>query len=142
MGMTRSRRRTGVVVNYGALSLLLAVWYGSPPAGLSEAVRVALMLVPLIIVGISYYMIHLATGLWTLVHARPPDLDERQTEITLLAGRFSYAVFSVLCLLVLFGAAVAGNHGIILFDVILPACLLYLAHTLPSSYLAWIEEEV
>ncbi|HUX06484.1 MAG TPA: hypothetical protein VMX35_04160 [Acidobacteriota bacterium] len=142
MGMTKRQRRVGVLINHAALLLLLVVWYGSPFAGLSEALRIAGALVPLIIVGISYYVIHLATGLWALVHARPADLDERQIGITLLAARFSYAVFSVLCLLALFGAAVAGNHGIILFDAILPACMLYLAHTLPSSYLAWVEKEV
>ena len=142
MGVTRVRRRAGVVINHAALLLLLAVWYGCPLAGLSEAVRVAGALVLLIVVGISYYAIHLSTGLWALVHSRPDELDERQVGMTLLAARFSYALFSVLCLLALFGAAVAFNHDIILFDAILPACLLYLAHTLPSSYLAWIENEV
>ncbi len=142
MGMTKRQRRAGVIINHTALGLMLVFWYGSPLVGWSEVVRVVAALVPLVVVGISYYRIHLATGLWTLVHARMEGLDERQVEMTLLAARFSYAVFSVLCLLALFGAAVAGNHGVIPFDAILPAGLLYLAHTLPSSYLAWVEEVV
>ncbi len=142
MGMTKQQRRTGVIVNHAALGLMLAVWYGGPVAGWSEVVRGVAALIPLVVVGVGYYRIHLATGLWRLVHARLEDLDERQVEMTMLAARFSYAVFSVLCLLALFGAAVAGNHGVVPFDAILPAGLLYLAHTLPSSYLAWVEEVV
>jgi hypothetical protein len=142
MGMTKQRRRWEVVVNHVALGLMLAAWYGTPLLGWSGLARAVAALVPLAVVGISYYRVHLATGLWTLVHAKLEELDERQVERTMMASRFSYAVFSVLCLLALFGAAVAGNHGFVPFDAILPAGLLYLAHTLPSSYLAWVEEVV
>ena len=121
MGMTKQQRRTGVIVNHGALGLMLAIWYGSPMVGWTGSVRAVATLVPLVAVGISYYRLHLATGLWALVHARLEELDERQVEMTMLAARFSYAVFSVLCLLALFGAAVAGNHGLVPFDAILPA---------------------
>ncbi len=67
-------------------------------------------------------------------------LDERQTLVTHESLRLSYSIFSVivLCLLLYLGLRNSGDAMLMLTF----AMLLYLAHTLPSSVLAWREREV
>jgi hypothetical protein len=137
---SKSKRRAGVLLNYGALLLLVGVfaigqrsaWPGLVVAGLAAT---AVLLVA------SFVKIHLRTRLWRLVHARVEDLDERQYQITLRALRYAYAIFTVTSLSVVFCLALTAEWNSSLLMLVL-ASLLYLAHTLPSSVLAWTEREV
>ena len=91
---------------------------------------------------VSFLMLHVSTGLWRLAHSRADKLDERQIQVTHGALSRSYEIFTVICLLVMLFNAVIGDRGYYLFDAVLPVSLLYFAHSLPSSVVAWKEREV
>jgi len=90
----------------------------------------------------SFIFVHMSTGLWKLAHAKQEELDERQIQITHEALRYSYAIFTVTCLAIMGFNAITGHKGYYMFDVVLPVCFIYFAHSLPSSVLAWTEQEV
>jgi hypothetical protein len=99
----------------------------------------------LFIVVVSFYQVHRRTGLWQLTHSRTDLLDERQVQITHTALSQSYAWFTVICLVIMLVHAVLYRlvPGInFVITVPLVGSLIYLAHTLPGSILAWTENEV
>jgi hypothetical protein len=91
---------------------------------------------------VSFFLVHIKTRLWSLGHAGVERLDERQIQVTHEALRHSYAVFTVICLFIMLFNATTGYRGHYLFDAVLPVSLLYFAHTLPSSVIAWKERAV
>ncbi|MBN2491368.1 MAG: hypothetical protein JXQ29_11025 [Planctomycetes bacterium] len=139
---SRTTRRRWVLVNYLSISLFLVLWYALPDSQRSRPIWLAVLLALLGTAGLSFTTAHLRTGLWRLVHIKSETLDERENHVTLDALRFSYATFAVACLTIILAQSIAGQHGIVLFDVVLPAILIYVAHTLPSSVIAWKEREV
>jgi uncharacterized Tic20 family protein len=98
-------------------------------------------LLALITLFISFAVLHARTKLWKLVHSRAIDLDERELQVALQSLRQSYIIYTIVSLLVILSLAIlAGRHDSTL--IIIYACLLYLAHTLPSTIIAWREREV
>ena len=99
----------------------------------------------LVVVGITFIRLHRRTGLWQLTHAKADALDERQLQITHNALRRSYGWFAVICLVIMLAHAVVYRlvPGLdFALSVPLVVSLIYLAHTLPGSVLAWTEAEV
>ena len=99
----------------------------------------------LVLVGITFRRVHKKTGLWKLTHTKTDSLDERQLQITHNALSQSYSWFTVICLVIMlvhavFYRLVPGLNLVI--TVPLVGSLIYLAHTLPGSILAWTETEV
>jgi fumarate reductase subunit C len=138
--MSRQGRRALVVFNYICIILFLAAfslgtrsdWNMIYIIGMSATLLAAL---------ISFLFLHINTKLWKLVHTKLEKLDERQIQVTHESLRYSYSIFSVISLVVLLVLALTrGNNDSIL--ILIFASLLYLAHTLPSSILAWTEKEV
>jgi len=78
------------------------------------------------------------TGLWKMVHSNK-DLDERQNQVLLGALKNSYSVFTISVLLLVYGFALFDKQPI---DVLLAACLLYVAHILPAAIIGWKEKAV
>jgi len=136
------RRRAGVVFNYLCTLLLLFLFYSSSILGWDKWTVAAGMIVLISFVIVSFIIVHLKTGLWRLTHSRVEKLDERQVKVTLEAVRLSYTIFSIVCLVLILAAFVAADFGFTLINAAVFAILLYIAHTLPSSVLAWTEKEV
>ncbi len=101
----------------------------------------AAAIVALGVVVYSLFSLHLRTGLWRMVHAKADDLDERQIQVSLASLRQSSAIFTVGSLGVML-YAVYAYRGETAFAMLVFASLLYLAHTLPSSILAWTEKDI
>lgn len=138
---SRTARKIGVFVNYGALALFLTFYYIGYHNG-GGAVVAACAWTTLAVTLVSFYIVHVKTGLWRFSHTSVDKLDERQVMVTHDALRNSYAVFTVTCLLIMLFNAVTGYRGNYMFDAVLPFCFLYFAHTLPASVIAWRESEV
>jgi hypothetical protein len=140
----RSRRRMGVLFNYAMLVLLLICFYVAEIIGwnIVLAAGSALSLAAVIL---SFIKVHIKTRLWHLGHARTDDLDERQVQITHESLRYSYIFFTIIALTVFLVADVYRQFSIVAAEITMTpiiAGLIYLAHTLPSSILAWTEREV
>jgi hypothetical protein len=142
--VSRSKRRVGVLVNYAALLLLLACFYAAEGYGLNMAIAAAGIILFVVIV-VSFISVQIRTHLWHLVHAKTKDLDERQIQVTHESLMRSYGAFSVICLSILLIAELIREYsGSQIDTTMMPVigALIYLAHTLPSSILAWTEKEV
>ncbi len=136
---SRSGRQIFVVGNYLSVILLLLLFYMGDSYGWTANI---------IVPGIAFLAsalytfmrLHAGTGLWKLVHSGVDKLDERQVQISHEALRYAYAIFTILSLSILLLISVMPAWRINLIMIF--ASLLYLAHTLPSSILAWREKEV
>jgi len=137
--MSKTNRRLAVVVNYGAILLFLACFYLAGSIGWN--VPVAASVVTAILVAlITFFSLHVRTKLWKLVHTKVEQLDERELQVTHESLRYAYGIFTVVSLLVLLVIALSTPQWDSLLILIF-ASLLYLAHTLPSSVIAWREKD-
>jgi hypothetical protein len=134
------RRRSGVIVNYSFLLLVLVLSFEGYWLGWSLATKIGFWLSVAFVI-VTFFPLHVHTGLWRLAHAKADDLDEREIQQNYEAVRYSYAIFTVLSLCIILVLVIFGLGGqaerLIVFWV-----LLYLAHTLPSSILAWTSTRV
>lgn len=138
---TKSSRRAGVIINYVSISLSLLLFYIGTDKGWSVPL-IAGEVVALIVAFATFISVHIRTRLWKLVHSSVEVLDERQVQITHGSLRHSYSVFSITCLAILLYIAITETRGCGSLGALLPGSMIYFAHTLPSSILAWTEKEV
>ena len=138
--ISKTKRRLGVIVNYMALILAVFIFemvkYGMGLPGWTGLVLIGILLIVLII---SFTYTYGMTGLWRLTHKKTENLDEREIQVVTNSIKISYSIFTILVILVIYLFAVLGMGP---FDVVIAATLLYLAHILPTSILAWAEKEV
>ena len=144
MNQHKQRRRTLVMVNYLFLVVMNVCFYFVYHNRDMTHLVDALGVLSLALVGITFYKVHMQSGLWKLTHQNVDDLDERETQLTYHALRYAYAWFTVICLVLLMSHAVFYRLiPAISFVITVPLAgsLIYLAHTLPASILAWTETE-
>ena len=138
--MSKPTRRLLIAVNYLCVVLLLVLYAVGKYLGWSLPVAIALAAVVVILL-VSFILAHIKTRLWRLAHTKVENLDERQIQITHESLRYSYGIFTVISLaILLIIAVISGDDDSML--ILIFASLLYLAHTLPSSIIAWKEREV
>jgi len=138
--ISKSKRRLLAIINYFCLILLVALFYFGKYHGWNVMIFSGLAVV-LIINLATFRILHLKTLLWKQVHSKAEHLDERQMQKTLESVKLSYIIFTIISLLVIFGISLmAGKHDSMI--MLIYVSLLYLAHTLPSSILAWTEKEI
>jgi len=130
----------GVVINYASLvsavlvfelikyGLIMPNWIGFSLLGIFMMVLV-----------FTFTYAYGLTGIWSLAHKKTEKLDEREIQVVTHSIRISYTIFAILVILIVYLFAIFGMGP---FDVIIAATLLYLAHILPTSILAWTEKEV
>ena len=145
MEKAKANRRTWVVVNYLCLLIMNVCFYFVFERPDMTHIVDVIGLAAIVVVVISFFRVHTKTGLWKLTHAKTDTLDERQMQITHAALSSSYGWFAVICLVIMLVHAVLyrlipGLNFVI--TVPLVGSLIYLAHTLPGSILAWTEAEV
>ncbi len=133
-------RRTGVLINYFALIMALIFFeltkYG---IGLSHWAGFTLVGFFLFILILSFVFVYVKSGLWRLTHKKTKNLDEREIQVVTHAIRISYSIFAIVVIILVYLFAILGIGTI---DVVIAASLLYLAHIIPASILAWTEKEV
>ena len=99
--ISKSGRRVGVLINYSVLVLLLISVYVAVGWGWNVVVASSGGLL-LIVFFVSFFIVHMRTGLWQVTHVKIERLDERQIQVAHEALRKSYGYFTVICLLFLF----------------------------------------
>lgn len=138
--MSKPTRRLLIAVNYLCVVLFLVLYAVGKYLGWSLPVAIALAAVVVILL-VSFILAHIKTHLWRLAHTKVENLDERQIQITHESLRYSYGIFTVISLaILLIIAVISGDDDSML--ILIFASLLYLAHTLPSSIIAWTEREI
>ena len=141
-------RQVGVIVNYLSLVFLIMMFYLAEKDGVVTAHLVGIA-VSFMITVITFYIVHKKTGLWRLTHRKIEQLDEREILLTHNALRYSYAIFSILILCSIFILSIPGFiKSFVELDTFRASMrigfmvLMYLAHTLPASIIAWKERAV
>jgi len=129
---------TAVVINYVSLIFILAIFYIVKILDCNK-IFLLLEIVPLIAMIISFNFAFNKSGLWKLVHKSQKKLDERELQIVYKAVKYSYTMFVIISLVLIYIFAVAEGRPI---DVLLAASLIYLAHTLPATVIAFSGEEI
>ena len=138
--MSKPTRRLLIAVNYLCVVLFLVLYAVGKYLGWSLPVAIALAAVVVILL-VSFILAHIKTHLWRLAHTKVENLDERQIQITHESLRYSYGIFTVISLaILLIISVISGDDDSML--ILIFASLLYLAHTLPSSIIAWTEREI
>ena len=127
-----------VVINYVSLMLMLVIFYAIKLLDCNKFFLI-LEIIPLIAIIISFNFAFNRSGFWKLVHRSQKKLDERELQIVHTAIKYSYTIFVIISLVLIFLFAVAEGKPI---DVLLAACLIYLAHTLPAAVIAFSGEEI
>ena len=120
--ITKSGRRLGVVVNYTAIILFLLLFYLGKYHGWNVPVAVA-AIVAVVIVLITFIVMHVKTRLWKLIHTRAEKLDEREIQITLESLRRAYSIFAVINLAVLLWIALSAGRNDSMFILIFASLL-------------------
>ncbi len=141
---TQPSRRLGVLLNYGTLIIMLAIYIALVGENINIPVM-AIGIAALAIFIISFINLHVRTKLWKFVHTKIENLDEREIQVVFQSLRHSYSIFPIVCLsffLVyeLLKEFLPGGIDLPLMPII--AAFIYLAHTLPSSIIAWKEKEI
>ena len=129
---------TAVVINYVSLLLMLVIFYVVKILDCNK-IFLLLEIVPLIAMIISFNFAFNKSGLWKLIHKSQKKLDERELQIVYKAVKYSYTMFVIISLVLIYIFAVAEGRPI---DVLLAASLIYLAHTLPATVIAFSGEEI
>ena len=137
MGLSESisKRRMVVVINYCFLLLTLLVSFWGYSLGWTS-LTIACFWVSVVIVLVTFYPVHIRTGLWRLAHTKIEKLDEREIQQTLQSLRHAYVIFSIVTLAIILSVVILNQYDQT-FQLVLFWVLLYLAHSLPSSVLAW-----
>ncbi len=126
-------RRYEVIFNYAGLMMLIVFYNLLRNSGWNVLLAAGLIF-SLAVVIISFFTVHMNTGLWKLTHTKTQKLDEREIQVTHWALSLSYSLFTVLCLILFYVELIVLETSIGALEI---ACLIYFAHTLPSSVIAW-----
>ncbi len=141
---SKSSRRLSVVIHYITVTSFMVVVYVIEARGVSVPMA-TIGIVTLIIATLSGLYVHVKTGLWKFVHTKPEDLDEREIGLTREAYRRSYLLFTEIGVLVIAPVAIIVTYTGLdqTSPSLLPMvfALVYIANSLPSSFLAWTERE-
>ena len=130
----------GVMINYAALILAVFVFeLIKYDFILPNWIGFSLLGIFLLVLVLTFTYVYALTGLWSLAHKKTEKLDEREIQVVTHSIRISYTIFAILVILMVYVFAIFGMGP---FDVVIAATLLYLAHILPTSILAWTEKEV
>ena len=137
--LTKSERRVGVGLNYICVIAIAFLVHVGNVYGWNLRLRLAGIFVALALGIATFIRVYWRTRLWQLAHSSFVKLDERQVQIVYESLRYSYMIFTILCLVVVYINSVVERGHV---PILVAAGILYLAHTLPAAVLAWREKEV
>ena len=129
----RKQNRCWISLNYLSLIAVLVFFYTGKYfqwpifSVIFEIGSVAILI-------ISFLKAFIRTKFWKLVHTSYKNLDEREMQVVLNSLKYSYSIFAIVCLIVIYTFAIIDYHTI---DILLAGALLLLAHTLPAAIVGW-----
>ena len=136
--LSKTARKTWIVLNIVSIILIVSFFY------LGQLLEVPAVFfagggVSVIIAITSFIKVFIKTGLWKMVHSSQHSLDERQVQVILNAMKYSYSIFTILIIAIVYGFALFNKGPV---NVLVAACLLYIAHILPAAIIGWSEKYV
>ncbi len=136
--MSRQTRRLWVIINYLSIIFLLSFFYTGKYLNWTVFVFIG-EAASLLLFVFSFIKGFIKTHLWRMSHTSTKNLDERQLQVLLNSLKYSYTIFTIITLIIIYGFAVAELGPI---DVVIAGCLLYVSHTLPAAIIGWKEKVI
>lgn len=127
-----TKGRFGVIITFVSLIMIVALSEIVGVYGISPWI-IAVLAISTALLLIMYFIFYHKSGLWEFVHRKFDKYDEREAQIALNSSRISYEILSVICLSILLLYSVFE----IPVNIVLVGCLIYFAHILPASVIAW-----
>ncbi len=87
---------------------------------------------------VSFYLSIVKTGLWSFTHRNKSQLDERELGVTYSSLQTGYAIFSIIVLSVLVISSVFEYS----ISIVTAALLIFFAHIVPATIIAWREKSI
>ena len=125
--------RPSVVINFFGVLIILVLFY-LVKLGVLQTYFLILEIIPLTLIVLSFRRAFVKTDIWKITHASSRKLDEREAQVVYRATNLSYSLFAILTLVVIYLFILSGFGQI---DAVLAICILYIAHILPASVIAW-----
>ncbi len=135
--MSKQKSQIGVILNYLALILFLILFQVGKSIGWNIKIVVGEIAILLLIIFV-FIKLYYKNNLWNLVHSSYEKLNEKEADIINISLRNSYKLFSIISLVILFLYALVEKK----IGMELVVGLIYFAHTLPASIIAWNDWEV
>lgn len=134
----KTKNRGWMLLNYLSLIAIVVLFNLGKYHQWSTGISIAGIASVVIFIG-TFWRAFLRTRFWKMVHMSSQKLDEREISLVLNALKYSYSIFTILCIVIIYAFAITGIQ---LVDVVLAGGLLYLAHTLPAVVVGWNEKSV
>ena len=128
------RRRIGVIITYLSLFSIVMIFEYCTIKQWSIFFKIIEIAAITVFIG-SYIITYFKTGLWQFTHKSLDKLDEREITLTSRSLRYAYGIFTVLILFLFTIIDLKVN-------MVLVSSLIFFAHILPASIIAWTEKEV
>ena len=136
MSASKINHKGSIFIHYLCLVIILIIFYSVKSMGLPK-LYLLLEIIPIIGLVMSFRKAFGISNLWKLTHTSYKKLDEREMQLVFKATTYSYSIFTIICLVIIY---TFNLIGLAIIDVIMAACLLYIAHILPASIIAWNEK--
>ncbi len=136
MNKILKKRRTTVIINYLGIVAMLVLFY-LVKSHILRTIYLVLEVIPIAVIVITFRTAFVKSSLWNMTHSSSKKLDEREMHVVLHATNISYSLFAIVTLLIIY-LFILSNLGQI--DAVLAISLLYIAHILPASIIAWNEK--
>ncbi|MBE9480176.1 MAG: hypothetical protein IMY69_00615 [Bacteroidetes bacterium] len=133
---TKQKRKLWIVINYLSIILILSIFYTGKYYDWPVFVIVCEAAFFILLI-FSFIKVFIKTQLWKMSHTSDKNLDERQLQVMLNSLKYSYSAFTIIVLVIVYGFAIVEQGPI---DIVIAACLLYIAHTLPAAIIGWKEK--
>jgi len=143
--ISKPKRRAAVLISYASFLIVAILLSGD--VKLPIFIHIPLLLLSAITLIYSLYYLYNDTQLWHFGNAPDAQLDERQVQVRNRAYRLAYTgVASFFILIVIYYSFAVDKNLWIPEDWeeanLLVWIVIFMTLTLPSSILAWMEEEV
>ena len=132
----KPKGKTVLLINFSSIIILVVVFEILKNSGQNNLLLVAEAAL-LAIAITSFIYAFIKTGLFKFTHTNFSKLDEREVKIIGNALRYSYSLFTIAVLVIIYLYAILENGPI---DVVIAAGFLYFAHTLPAAIILWTEK--
>ena len=129
---SKKRIRIGVVINYFGLTGSVVIWELCSNSHWNNTMIIA-GIISFILLLSSLVPTYFTTRIWQFNHIPVSKLDERELQITSFALRYAYGIFTVIAVITFYLYSLTGLQ----VSVILAGGMLYFAHILPASIIAW-----
>lgn len=98
-----------------------------------DTTLIAIAVASFVLLLITFYLLFFRTGLWQFTHRKWEKHDEREKELAFISLKYSYPIFAIAILIILYTYSLTHRQ----VGLFMSVGLIYFAQIMPSVVLAW-----